>query len=70
MPSVGSVDEFAEFLRSSFDVAASTEQYRTVFGRLRRGRLQELHLEVRLLVNNAFQVSGLSRQKFMREMHS
>jgi hypothetical protein len=56
MPSVGSVDEFVTILRSRFGIAASAEQYRVELGRLRRGTmsLQELHLEVRRLVNKAF----------------
>ncbi|HSN23670.1 MAG TPA: hypothetical protein VLS45_05815, partial [Methylomicrobium sp.] len=56
MPSARTVDQFTEILRSRFGVAASTEQYRAELGRLRRGTmtLQELHLEVRRLVNKAF----------------
>jgi len=55
MPPVKSVNELVEALRSRFSVVASAEQCRVEIGRLRRKQmsLQELHLEVRRLVNKA-----------------
>lgn len=56
VPNVASVAEFVEVMRQRFGSVASAEQYRVELGRLRRGSmsLQELHLEVRRLVNKAF----------------
>ena len=55
-PTATSVDEFVENLQSRFGSATNAEQYRSELSRLRRGTMsiQDLHLEVRRLVNKAF----------------
>lgn len=55
-PTATSVEKFIENLQSRFGFATNAEHYRAELSRLRRGALsiQELHLEVRRLVNKAF----------------